>query len=159
MNDPSSSSLDEHAEALANGIEAALPDWVVNCVEKVLLAWSGSFPSGIAAASRVVGEKAASDVGREVRLLLAADIDEQWTTPLELVRSAVRYPTAVLAELGVPPAQRDEFSVQRFPRDVYGLSPASLADVSPTLGEAGIVWGAAKAFEHKRRHGGVDPEG
>jgi hypothetical protein len=65
----------------------------------------------------------------------------------------------LLAELGVPAVERDEFSVQRFPQDIYGLSPASLADVDPDLAEPGIVWGAAKAFEHKRRHGGPQPAG
>ena len=44
--------------------------------------------------------------------------------------------------------------MRAFPADVYGLSPASLADLSPDVVEAGIVWGAAKAFEHKRRHAG-----
>jgi len=150
-----SSELDQYATALADAIEAALPAWTVSCVERVMVAWSGSFSEQVAGASQVVGDRAAEDVGSEVRRLLAADIDEQWTTPLEIVRAAVRYPTAVLAELGVPPVARDEFSVRRFPEDVYGLSPASLADVDPDLAEPAIVWGAAKAFEHKRRHGGA----
>lgn len=154
MSEPNSE-LDQHAAALADAIEAALPAWMVSCVERVMVAWSGSFSMQVAAASRAVGDRAAKDVGSEVRRLLAADIDEQWTTPLEIVRSAVRYPTAVLAELGVPPVERDEFSMRRFPEDVYGLSPASLADVAPDLAEPAIVWGAAKAFEHKRRHGGA----
>jgi hypothetical protein len=151
--------LAEYAIALADGIEAALPAWVVRCVERVVVAWSGSFPEKIAAASRVVGATAAANLGLELRRLLAADIDEQWTTPLDLVRSAVRYPTALLAELGVPPIERDEFSVRRFPQDIYALAPASLADLDPSLTEIGIVWGAAKAFEHKRRHTDDAPEG
>jgi hypothetical protein len=149
------SELDQYATALADAIEAALPGWVVSCVERVVVAWSGSCSKQVAAASREVGDRAAEDVGSEVRRLLATDVDEQWTTPLEIVRSAVRYPTAILAELGVPPVERDEFSIRRFPDDMYGLAPASLADVDPDLAEPAIVWGAAKAFEHKRRHGGA----
>ena len=148
------SELDRYSGALSDAIEAALPRWVVKSVQRVLIAWSGSFSDQIATASREVGNRAGLDIGLEVRRLLAADIDEQWTTPLEIVRSAVRYPTAVLAELGVPPVERDDFSVSRFPDDVYDLTPASLADVDPDLAEPAIVWGAAKAFEHKRRHGG-----
>lgn len=144
--------LAEYAGALADGIETAVPAWVVRCVETVMTAWSGSFPEKIAAASRVVGETAAVDLGGELRRLLDADIDEQWTTPLDLVRSAVRYPTALLVELGVPPIERDQFSVHRFPQDIYALAPASFADLDPSLAEIGIMWGAAKAFEHKRRH-------
>ena len=151
--------LAEYARALADGIEAAVPGWVVACVERVVVAWCGSFSDELAAASQVVGERAAADVGGEVRRLLVTDIDEQWTTPLDLVRSAVRYPTAVLAELGVPPVERDEFSIRRFPQDVYGLAPASLAEIDSGLADEGILWGAAKAFEHKRRHRGRGSEG
>lgn len=158
MSDPGTQ-LAEYAQALAEGIEAALAAWVVRCVESVVVAWSGSFSEKIAAASRVVGVTAAADVGAELRHLLATDIDGQWTTPLDLVRSAVRYPTALLIELGVPPVERDEFSIRRFPQDIYALAPASLADLDPSLAEIGIVWGAAKAFEHKRRHAGNAPEG
>jgi hypothetical protein len=158
LTDPEKS-LAEYAETLADSIEAALPGWVVRSVDRIMVAWSGTSSEEIAAASRVLGERAAADIGPELRRLLATDIDEQWTTPLDLVRSAVRYPTALLAELGVPAVERDEFSVQRFPQDIYGLSPASLADVDPDLAEPGIVWGAAKAFEHKRRHGGPQPAG
>jgi hypothetical protein len=158
LTDPDSP-VAQYATALAERIEAALPDWVVRCVDRVFVAWAGSSSEKIAAASRSVGERAAADIGPELRRLLAADIDEQWTTPLDLVRSAVRYPTAVLAELGVPPVDRDEFSMRRFPEDVYGLSPASLADVDPDLAEPGIAWGAAKAFEHKRRHDGSPSAG
>lgn len=155
MSESEASPIGEYAEALAAAIEAALPGWVVGCVEKVMLAWSGSFPDRVGLASRTIGEKAAADIGGEVRRLLSTDVDAQWTTPLELVRSAVRYPTAVLAELGVPPVNRDGFSVQRFPEDVYGLSPASLADLDPSLTDIGVAWGAAKAFEHRRRHRGL----
>jgi hypothetical protein len=145
------SSIDEYGEALAHGIEEALPGWVMRSVEKVMVAWAGTFPVGVATASRVVGETAAADIGREVRRLLSTDIDEQWTTPLEIVRSAVKYPTVVLAELGVPPMRRDDFSARRFPEDTYGLSPASLADLDPSLAEIGVLWGAAKALGHRRR--------
>ncbi|HEX4864482.1 MAG TPA: hypothetical protein VFV02_10435, partial [Acidimicrobiales bacterium] len=136
------SSLEQYTEALAAGIESALPGWVVRSVKRVMVAWSGAFSEQLAAAALEVGVRAASDVGGEVRRLLAADVDDQPTTPLELVRSAVRYPTAVLVELGVPAVERDEFSTRRFPEDVYDLTPASLADVDPSLGEIGIVWGA-----------------
>jgi hypothetical protein len=92
-------------------------------------------------------------VGPRVRSLLAADIDEQVTTPLAILRSvAVRYPTAVLREAGVPPVHRDEFVEEVFPEDAYDLAPAAFTDLDPDLGDVAIAWGAAKAFEHKRRH-------
>jgi len=85
--------------------------------------------------------------------LLDADIDEQVSTPLAILRSlAVRYPTAVLRDAGVPPVQRDEFVEEVFPEDTYDLAPAAFTDLDPDLGDVAIAWGAAKAFEHKRRH-------
>jgi hypothetical protein len=167
--------VDEVARALADGIEAAIPVWVERCVDRVLAAWSGqgappagdatpeaglAGPADLAGARRAAaeaGRRAGAEVGRAVRALLEVDIDEQRTTPLAIVRQAVRYPTAVLREAGVPPVRRDAFAVEAFPADDYDLSPASLADLDPALRDAGIVWGAAKAFEHRRRHGGGSP--
>ena len=87
-----------------------------------------------------------------MRALLAADIDDQHTTPLSLLRGAVRYPTAVLSAAGVPPVRRDEQQERLFPDDLYDLAPATFADVDPALAEVGMAWGAAKAFEHLQRH-------
>lgn len=148
----SEADLAAYAEALADGIEAALPTWVVRCVETVMTAWAGDVPPDVAEAAEAAGQEARDTTGREVRTLLAADVDEQRTTPMALVRAAVRYPTAILREAGVPPVVRDRFAEEAFPDDVYSLTPAAFADVDPSLAELGIRWGAAKAFEHKRRH-------
>ena len=88
-----------------------------------------------------------------LRALLEADVDEQCTTPLAIVRAAVRYPTAMLRTAGVPPVERDDFKVHAFPGDDYDLAPASLADVDPALVDLGIAWGAWKAMAHRARHG------
>jgi hypothetical protein len=93
-----------------------------------------------------------SDLGPSISQLLAADIDDQHTTPLALLRGAVRYPTAVLRDAGVPAVERDRFAEDAFPDDVYDLTPATFADLDPALTEAGLAWGAAKAWEHTRRH-------
>lgn len=145
-------SLEYYAEALADGIEAALPTWVVTSVERVMTAWAGHVPPDVALAAEVAAEDARRDSGSEVRALLGLDIDDQWTTPLALIRSAVRYPTAVLRQAGVPGVERDRFVESTFPDDIYGLTPSSLTDIDPALAELGIRWGAAKAFEHKRHH-------
>lgn len=135
------------AEELASAVEAALPGWVVRCVTRLAPG------AGERAAAEAAGQRAGVEVGAAVRALLLTDVDAQRTTPLALLRDAVRYPTAVLAEAGVPPVARDPFAVERFPDDVYDLTPASFADVEPGLGELGIRWGASKAWEHKQRHG------
>ena len=78
--------------------------------------------------------------------LLRTDVDAQQTNPLSVLRAAVRFPTEVLARHGVRPEARDSFAVRAFPDDVYGLSPATWADVDESLAEPGLVWGAWKAM-------------
>ncbi|CAB5001187.1 MAG: hypothetical protein F2876_08170 [Actinobacteria bacterium] len=96
------------------------------------------------AVARVSGA-ALAEVMPTVRALLFADVDQQRMNPLALLRASVRFPTTVLDELGASPPDRDEFARRNFPEDRYGLTPASFADVDPTLHEPGLVWGAAKA--------------
>ena len=144
-----------YAAALADGIEAALPGWVERSVAGIMTAWAGAMPPEVAIDAVQAGQEAAALVGPRVRALLEADIDQQRSTPLAVVRqAAVRYPTEVLRRAGVPEVVRDEAAEELFPADVYDLAPASFADLDAQLAEVGLRWGAAKAFEHKRRHGG-----
>ena len=114
-------------------------------------AWRGEIPPEVADAAARAGRQAQQETGVAIRALLAADIDDQRTTPLALLRQAVKYPTAVLRQAGVPPVDRDRFTQEAFPDDLYDLSPANWSDIDPSLAEPGINWGAAKAFEHRRR--------
>jgi hypothetical protein len=141
-----------YARGLAVGVKEALGPWVVRCVVDRVEAWTGAPPSDDVrdAASRA-GEKARDEVGDAVAQALQLDIDEQRVPPLSLLRSAVRYPTRVLRDAGVPPVVRDEFAERNFPEDTYDLTPASFADLSPGLHEPGLLWGAAKAHVHLRR--------
>ena len=117
-----------------------------------MTAWKGDVDDDVRRAATEAGRQAAAEVAPQVRALVAADIDDQRTTPLSLVRGAVRYPTGVLTAAGVPPVKRDEQQERLFPDDVYDLAPATFADVDPALEEVGLAWGAAKAFEHLQRH-------
>ena len=80
-----------------------------------------------------------------LRELLARDPAEQAATPLEIVRTIVAEPTALLRELGVPEVVRDAFDERSQPADVYDLAPRTLADLDPTLGPELLVWGVAKS--------------
>jgi hypothetical protein len=146
--------MEEHAQALLDAVEAAVPGWVARCVERRLLDYRGVADEEVMAAAVVVGRQAQAAVASDLRALLEADIDAQATTPLSLLRRAVRYPTEVLRSAGVPPVQRDAFAESTFPDDDYDLAPASLGDVDPDLVDVGLAWGAAKAMAHRRRHGG-----
>jgi hypothetical protein len=144
--------LREYAGRLADGIEAALPGWVTGQVERVATAQSVVLTADVRAATEAAAAEARAAVGGQIRKLLEQDPDDQRTTPLALLRGAVRYPTAVLRDAGAAPVGRDRFAQQSFPDDLYDLSPATFADIDPGLAEPGLEWGAAKAFVHKRRH-------
>ena len=143
----------DQGAALADLVEKVLPGWVERVVRLRLEAWSGPPSPEQVEAARDAGRRAVADVGPRLRALLAADVDEQATTPLTIIRSAVRHPGAVLRTAGVPPVARDERQVQLLPEDEYDLTPATWSDVDERLVGPGIAWGAAKAMEHKRRHG------
>lgn len=137
--------LGRYGEALAAGIEAALPGWSVRCVVRLMEAWAGDMPEVTADEAAAAGRAAATVIGPRVRALLATDVDDQATGPLALIREAVRWPASVLAAAGVPAVERDAFAERTFPDDIYNLAPASFADLDPALQDAGIAWGAAKA--------------
>lgn len=141
----------ELGRALADAVVAALPAWVASSVERVARA-AGVAVGPDADAVRAAAAAALAEVEPRLRALLAADIDDQRDTPLNVVRATVGFPTAVLRAAGVPPVVRDRFHVERFPDDVYGLVPAAFADLGDAVHEAGIRWGAAKAIAHQRRH-------
>lgn len=145
--------MDDYANALADGVEAALPGWVERSVHRVMEAWAGAVPSTVASEAAQAGRQAAGEVGGRIRRLLELDIDEQRETPLTILREAVGFPAEVLRHAGVPPIERDRFSEERFPDDDYDLTPASFADIDESLVPLGLAWGASKAKAHAVRHG------
>jgi hypothetical protein len=148
-----------YADALAERVEAVLPGWVVAAVERIAAADAptGTVEPAVLAAAAEAGRRAATEVGGALRALLAQDVDEQRSNPLAVLRRAVAYPTAVLHEAGVRPVARSEFDRRAFPDDDYALTPATWADVDPSLQEPGLVWGAAKAHAvlSRRREEGL----
>lgn len=150
--DADEAAVAERAAALATAVEAALPGWVERSVERLLVARSDEADPAVMGEARRAGQAARAEVGGRVRSLLEADIDEQRSGPLAVLRSAVAYPTAVLRAAGMPPVERDAFSEEHFPDDDYDLTPATFADVDPSLHDPGLAWGAAKAWAHRRRH-------
>jgi len=143
--------LAAYADALADGIEAALPGWVEAQVARIMSAWSGAVPDDVRAEAGRAGRAAREELGPQVRALLALDIDEQRSNPMTIVRTAAAYPTAVLRSVGVPPVERDASAEAQFPDDDYDLVPTRFADLDPALHEPGLHWGAAKAHVHLQR--------
>lgn len=138
--------LAAYAAALADAIDDALPRWVDRSIARY-----APIDAALEPQVRDLAAVVRAEAGTQVRALLATDIDEQRANPLAVLRAAVPHLTALLAGLGVPAPDRDEFARRNFPHDRYDLSPATFADVDPALHEPGIVWGAAKAHVHLQR--------
>lgn len=133
------------SQALVEAVDAALPAWVAAAVYRVA-------GPGHDDESRRAGKQARNEVLPRLRALLETDVDEQRDTPLAILRDAVRFPTAVLRDAGVAPVERDDFERDRFPDDVYALTPTSFADFGKEVADAGVTWGATKSWVHKERH-------
>jgi hypothetical protein len=148
--------LRQYADALAEAIDDAIPRWVDRAVRLVLGAQGLAVDADTTARLDQAAVAARDEGAPPIRELLATEIDQQRTNPLAMLRSLVRYPTEVLRAAGARPVARDEVDQRLFPGDVYGLTPASFADVDPSLHEPGLAWGAAKAYVHlsRRRRSG-----
>ena len=141
--------LDETGAAIVAGVQRQVPGWAQAQVERLLDAW-GRAPADARvraeAQSAEAGAAAARRIVAELRALFSVDPVQQQATPLEVVRTAYREPTAVLAAAGVPPIVRDEFDERAWPDDVYGLVPRTLGDLGdPELAPLHLAWGMAKA--------------
>jgi hypothetical protein len=157
LDDPGdAAALAGHARTLADAVDAAIPRWIDLSIRRVLADQGIAVDEALERRIEAAAADAGAEGGRRVRALLATDVDAQAANPLAVLRSLVGHATAVLRAAGARPAARDEFRERAFPDDVYDLSPATFADVDPSLHEPGIVWGAAKAHVHlarRRREG------
>lgn len=81
----------------------------------------------------------------ELQQLLATDVEQQRVNPLAIFRSAIQPLTDFFESLNCHHVPRDEFNRRSFPGDVFGLSPATWADIDERLIEPGLEWGAFKA--------------
>ncbi|MEM7341366.1 MAG: hypothetical protein AAF467_22105 [Actinomycetota bacterium] len=129
-------------------VERALGPWLRSTVDAHLGdRWSPEIEAEVHAATAGL----VTDVGGRLRQLLEADLDDQWTNPLAILRTATSAPTAILAANGVPEVDRDDHARRLHPDDVYDLGPAAFADLGPEVHEHGLMWGAAKAHLHLQR--------
>ena len=136
------------SDAIVAGVERELPGWVRAQVARIADAWARLTPdeqARLAVATDDVERVTSARVVAELRTLLAADAVEQRATPLQVVRSAYREPTELLASFGIPPVTRDEFDERAWPDDRYGMVPHTLGDLGdPDLAPLLLAWGMAK---------------
>ena len=149
--------LRETSIALIDGVRQALPSWAERSADGLLGAW-GRLDEGrrreVVGQARAAGEAAARRVAAELGELFAVDPAGQRATPLEIIRTAVVEPTAVLAGAGLPDVVRDPFDERAWPDDRFGLVPRTLKDLDPDLAAIHFAWGVAKAAVLRARAAG-----
>lgn len=137
--------IQPYATELADLAIDAIPDWVRRNVARIAEAWRPGLTDELHDETEEAARRALDEIGPRLRTLLARDVDEQRTGPLDVLRGLVPYPTAVLVAAGVPEVERDDHAVSVFPDDRYDLVPSAFADFGDEVHEAGLRWGAAKA--------------
>lgn len=137
-----------YAAELVAAVDDSVEGWVRRAVlDRV----AGPLPAALMLSLDRAAAEARAGIVSRLRSLLDLDLDQQWTNPLAVLRSAVCYPTAVLIEAGAAPADRDESARRLHPDDQFDLVPAAFGDFSQRVHDAGITWGAAKAHIHLQR--------
>jgi len=142
------------AAGLVDAMQSAIGPWIHRAV---ISRCGPELSASVEARTQVAAAEATADLTGQLATLLALDIDQQWTNPLSIIRSGVHHANAVLVAAGVPPTDRDSSARGLHPEDVYDLGPASFADLSPAVHEAGLAWGAAKAYVHLHRRKSEEP--
>ena len=137
---------------LADGLVAAVPAWVRRGVGRRVPTGDGATDDEFARRLDAAVTDTVASVEPRLREVLAADVDAAAVNPLQVLREAVGPATELLRRSGAEPVRRDETTTRLFPDDIYGLGPATFADVDQSLHEPGLVWGAARAHVHLRRH-------
>ncbi|MCC7078699.1 MAG: hypothetical protein IT198_16400 [Acidimicrobiia bacterium] len=142
--------LHETAAELGDRIGVAVARWVVDSVASVLDAWGGADTSSRARALEEAARAGARAADEATQRIAAIDVESVSRPgvpgPLEVLTDLYGFPSAVLAEVGVPPVVRDDFEVRSFPADPYGLRPRSFRDLpgGEHLADLHLRWGVAK---------------
>lgn len=144
---------------LIGAIARVVEPWLARVAVDTYSAHRGSSTPEFRATAEAAAREGAGWVMMRLRDTLEVDVDAQRVNPLQTLREAVRYPTGVLRDAGVPAKMRDEFDEKINPDDIYGIGPAHWNDIDESLSEPGIVWGAAKAstvLQRRRAEGKLD---
>lgn len=143
---------DEFLRAAGDRFVAAAERSLGGWAERALISRA---PQSAATATATAAAFRAEVIG-SLRHLVDRDIDDQRATPLQLLRASVPLLTAALVEAGLQarPGVGDRTAANDRSGDSddpFGIAPASWAGVGEDVGEAAMVWGAAKAMVHLER--------
>ena len=140
--------MDDYSDRLLRNVTAVVVPWATRLVDDRLA--SDGLVDGVSQEARhsavAEAERLAVDGLTE---LLTLDAEQQRTNPLTVLRSATVPLSRFLASVGATPVVRDEFDRRSFPDDVFGLAPATWADIDPSLVEGTGVGCMESGHDHQ----------
>jgi len=136
--------VDDYSARLLQSVTAVAATWATRLIDDRLSA-DGLLDNVTEESRRSVVAEVERLAVDGLRQLLELDAEQQRSNPLAVLRAATAPVSGLLASAGARPVERDEFDRRSFPDDVFGLAPATWADIDPSLLEPGIEWGAWKA--------------
>lgn len=129
---------------LVSAVDAAIGPWLQHQSRELI---GPDLPTEVTTTIDAV----ATETHRLLIELTTADIDQPLSGPLERMRRAVSQLTPALDAAGAQRPRRDPFDAEMRPDDVYALGPMAFSDLGDAVHNAGIGWGAAKAYLHQQR--------
>lgn len=136
--------MDPYSSRLLESCRLVIEPWLNAAFDRIVV--SQSLTDAVDATRRQAAVEHAAALALEgLTTLFSLDVVAQRTNPLDILRRSTAPVTEELQRLGGSPIERDEFHLRSFPSDVFGLCPATWADIDESLVEAGIEWGAFKA--------------
>jgi hypothetical protein len=136
--------MDQYSLRLLQVCESVVGTWLERCFDGVVARQNRAAAVDFDRRAAAI-EGATTRSLADLQSLLEVDPTEQKTNPLALLREATMPVTDELRRIGATPIERDEFHQRSFPSDVFGLCPATWADIHESLVEPGLEWGAFKA--------------
>jgi len=133
-----------YSDQLLLSLEGQISAWVTRTIGLHLSENADALSKRV----KVLAEEAEMSILDELSNLLVLPFDKQKLNPMSILRNVYKYPTKLLMEFGIEVANRDKQQTKIYPDDVYDLVPSSFLDFGRQVHEAGIAWGAAKAYAH-----------
>lgn len=133
---------------LVEAVDLAYRPWLAGVVAA---RFGGIVPDWRAPAVSDAIESAAAVAHQLLTELAVADPTTPLSGPLERLRRSTSPVTEMLAAAELPAPPRDRVDIEMRPDDLYALGPMTFTDLSEQVHDAGIAWGAAKAYVHTRR--------
>lgn len=134
-----------YGQALHDAVDRSFEPWLTSLLTS--RSSQATLPDDVLIAVRQASAQATTNI----KTLVQADIDDARSGPLEQMRNALTALGPILDSHGFERPQRDPVDTEMRPTDIHSLGPMSFLDLGTEVHEAGIAWGAAKAYLHRQR--------